>query len=221
MRPEGIALFLFVGGSILLAGVAVGLSAFFLVELSRFERVRRRQASPRSDFLERLLRGLAHNAIHDIGDVHDAYRAFFGVGVLRGSHLEEIAEFLQRTMRRIASAPHGSWDGWLHEHTQLLDELLASNQRALEMERICEPFSGTPEPERLLLKDLLELAVGEKAAVTAKLDALAKAIRFRQDRVERLGRENARSLRLARWGWYGTMGLSILSIILGIMSLGR
>jgi hypothetical protein len=82
------------------------------------------------------------------------------------------------------------------------------------------PFSGTPEPERQLLEAVLELATENTRRVVPKLDALAKAIRIRQDAVEQLGKESGRSLRLARWGWLGTAGFSILSIILGILALG-
>jgi len=220
MRLEGVFLFLFAGGSILLASVAVALSAVFLLELSRFDRMRRRQATLRSTFVKQLLRELANKAIQDIGDVHNSYRAFFGIGALKASHLEEIAEFLRRAMEGIASAPQGPADARLRENTQVLRGLLGANQRALEVERQCVPFSGSPEPERQLLEDLLRLTVEDKTKVSAKLDALARAIRIRQDTVERLGRESGRSLRLARWGWFGTAGFSILSIILGILTIG-
>jgi len=220
MRLQGIALFLLVGLSILLAAVAVGLSAFFLVVLARFEGVRQRQAGSRSDFVEKLLRGLARKTIRDIGDVHSSYRAFFGVDVLRGSHLEEVAESLQSAALRIASGPPGTSDGRRHATLQLLPELLAENQRALEVERLCVPFSGTPAHERGILAGILALPAEDKASVTAKLDELARAIRFRQDTIERLSQDSARSLRLARWGWYGTLALAILSTILGLMCLG-
>jgi len=220
MRLQGILLFLFVGASILLATVAVGLSAVVLAVLRRFERVRQRNASARSDFLHRLLRGLAKNAIQNISDVHYSYRFFFGIGVLRGSHLEEITEFLQGAMRQITSASPESPDGAEDTKVKLLGELLAANQRALEVECMFVPFSGTPEPERRLLQGLRELPLEDKGKVTAKLDALAKAIRFRQDAVERLSKESVRSYRLVRWGWYGTLALAILSIILGVMCLG-
>ena len=220
MRLQGILLFLFVGASMTFATVAIGLSAVVLAVLRRFEQVGQRLAHARSDFLHRLLRGLAKNAIQNISDVHYSYRFFFGIGVLRGSHLEEIAEFLQSAMRQIASAPPESSDATEDMRIKLLRDLIAANQRALEVECMCVPFSGTPEPERELLEELRELPVEDKSKVTAKLDALAKAIRFRQDAVERLGKESGRSRRLARWGWYGTLALAILSAILGVMCLG-
>jgi hypothetical protein len=220
MSLQGIVLFLFVGVAMLFAAVAAGLSAVFLVELRRFERIRWRQASPRLEFLKRLLRGLARRRIKGIGDVHQSYRAFFGVGVLRSSHLGEIAEFLEQAMRRIASGPQGAPGGRLEAKIESLHELLAANQRVLEVERMCVPFSGTPESEREVLEELLELPVEDKTKVTAKLDALAKAIRFRQDLVERLGYERDRSVKLARWGCYGALVLAILSAILGFLCLG-
>ena len=220
MVLEGIALVVFVGGSILLAGMAVPLSAVFLRELSRFARMRRRRDNPRADFLKRLLPGVANRAIQDISDVHNAYRIFFGIGALRASHLEEIADFLRTAMARLASAPHGPSDARSDEHIQVLRELLAVNQRTLEVELQCVPFSGTPEPERQLLEEVLELAAEDTRRLGPKLDALAKSIRIRQDAVVQLGRESGRSLRLARWGWVGTAGYSILSIILGILALG-
>ncbi len=220
MRLEGVFLFVFAGVSILLAGVTIALSAVFLIELLRIERMRRSPANSRSAFLKKLLRGVTNKAIQDIRDVHDFYRAFLGIGALRASHLEEIAEYLRRAMAGIASAPQGPSDARLHENAQMLRELLAANQRALEVELQCVPFSGAPEPERQLLEDILELTAEDRTRVSAKLDTLARAIRIRQDTVERLGRESDRSLRLARWGWLGTMGFSILSLMLGILIIG-
>src|SRR5574341_839934 len=154
MVLEGVVSVVFVGGSILLAGMAALLSAVFLRELSRLARMRRRRDDPRADFLKRLLPRVASRAIQDISDVHNAYRMFFGVGTLRASHLEEIAEFLRTAMARMASAPHGSSGARSQENIQVLRELLAVNQRTLEVERQCVPFSGTPEPERQLLEEV-------------------------------------------------------------------
>ena len=74
--------------------------------------------------------------------------------------------------------------------------------------------------EREILGELLELPAEDKTKLTAKLDALAKAIRFRQDALERLEEEGARSLRVARWGWYGVLALAVLVGILGFLCLG-
>jgi len=220
MSLQGIVLFVFVGAAMLFAVVAIGLSAFFLAMLARFERMRLRPPSSGPAFLRDLLHGLSRNAFRDIRDVHQAYREYFGVGVLRSSHLEEIGEFLERAIHRIPSAPEGPPEGPLQEKIALLRELLAANQRALEVERMCVPFSGTPEMERGILGELLELPAEDRSKVTAKLGALAKAIRFRQDTLDRLEEESARSLRVARWGWYGALALAILVGILGFLCLG-
>ena len=102
MRLEGIILFLFAGASILLACGAVTLSAVFLIALSRFERLRRRQATSRSAFSRKLLRKLINTAVLDLDDVHNSYRAYFGIGTLRASHLEEIGDFLRRAKDQMA-----------------------------------------------------------------------------------------------------------------------
>jgi hypothetical protein len=220
MVLKGVASVVLVGGSILLAGMAMALAAVFLRELSRLARMRRRRDNPRSDFLKRLLPGVANGSIKDISDVHNAYRVFFGVGALRASHLEEIADFLRTAMGRMASAPHGPSDAGSQKKMQVMRELLAVNQRTLEVELQCVPFSGTPEPERHLLEEVLELTAEDKDSVRPKLDAVAMGIRIRQDTVEQLGRESGRSLKLARWGWLATAGVSILSVIIGILALG-
>ncbi len=220
MSLQGIVLFVFVGASVLFALVAAGLSAVFLVTLSRFERLRRMPLSSRPTFVRRLLRGLARGAFPNIGAVHHAYRSFFGVGILRSSHLEEIGEFLEQAMRRIPSAPEGPAAGPSQATLALLRELLAANQRALEVERMCVPFSGTPEFERGILGELLELPVDDTAKLAGKLGALAKAIRFRHDVLERLDEESARSLRMARWGWQAVLALAVLVAILGFLCLG-
>ncbi len=190
----------------------------FLLELSRFERVRRRQGNSRSAFMNTLLRGIAVERIQKIGDVHDSYRAFFRVGTLRASHLEEISEFLRSAMALGASSPPRPSDARQHGTGQLLEKLLAANQRALEVEQQCVPFSGTPEPERQLLEEISRLATTDGAV--GKLAALARAIRIRQDLADWLDRERGWSLRLAKWGWLGTVGFSLLSILLGILALG-
>jgi hypothetical protein len=218
MSPQGIILFVFVGASLLFAAVAAGLSGVFLVELWRVEQVRRRRALSRAAFLRRLLRRLG--AMRDIADVHDAYRAFFGVAVMRSSHLEDVSEFLQQAMRRLTAGPQEPSEGKRHAKIESLQELLAANGRALEVERMCVPFSGTPEPERGALEELLDMPAGDGARAAAKLDILAKAIRSRQDTLDRLGEQNIRALRLARWGWYVTMALAVLTGILGLICLG-
>ncbi len=220
MELEGVILLVFVGGSTLLASAAVVLSAVFLTELSRLERMRRRRDNPRLDFLQKLVRGVTNSSIKDISDLYKSYRRFFGVGALRASHLEEIADFLRRAMVRNPLAPHGRSDARSHEILQVLHDLLAANQRALEVELQCVPFSGTPETERQFLENILELTGEDKSGVRPKLDALATAIRIRQDTVERLGWESGRSLKLAKWGWCGTVAFSILSVILGILVFG-
>ncbi len=221
MRLAGVALFVFAGGSILIAGLAVLVSVVSLMDLSRLARMRRRRAEPRLDFLKELLRGLATRAFKDITDVHDSYRAFFGVRTLRASHLAEIDEFLRKATAQIASARRAPASARLQESIRMLHDLLAVNERAIEVELQCVPFSGTPEPERQLLEDILK-AIGEdtKSRVGPKLDALAKGLRIREDTGERLRWESDRCLKLARWGWVGTLVFSILSIILGILSLG-
>lgn len=220
MRLEGILLFLFVGVSMFLAALAVGVSALALVVLSRFDRMRRRPSDSRPEFLKRLLRGLSRKSLREIGDVHRAYRAFFGTGALRASHLEEIEEFLRGALHVIAAAAPGARNGEAEAKDRLVRELMAANARALEVERMCGRYSGTPELERGLLQELLALPAEDKTKARAALDTLARAIRFRQDTLERLEEESDRSLRLARWGWYGTLALAALALVLGFLSLG-
>jgi hypothetical protein len=220
MRFQGIVPFLFAVGSILLAAAAVALSVLFLARLAHFEDLRQRHARPRSDFLKKLLRGLARGRIRDLADVHNAYRAFFGIDTLTGAHLEEIGEFLQQAVARTPPAAEELPQGrpWARSHS--VRELLAMNQRAQEAERLCAPFSGAPDPERRLLESLLGLTVGDKVEAAARLRVLARAIRIRHDAAERLGRERDRSLRWAQLGWCATLALALLAAILAIMYLG-
>ncbi len=222
MTPQGIGIisFAFVGVAMLVTAAAALLSVVFLRELWRFGELRRRQANSRSTFLDKLLDELAGKRIQELGDVHESYRLFFGVGVLRSSHLEEVGGFLAQAKRRSESAGGRSPDRPLHGKGELLNGLLEANERALEVERLCIPFSGTPEPERGMLAELLRLSAENESRAAATLAGLARVIRFRQDTTERLGQESARSLRLARWGWYATLVLSMLSAILGLICLG-
>jgi len=220
MVLEGIALFMFVGALMFVAVLGVAMSAVFLLVLSRFDEMRRRGPASRAVFVQKLVRAVSRRAIRDIADVHRSYRRFFGTSALRGSHLEELSEFLQGAARQIALVSPGASDNGVQEKIQLLHDLLAANQRAIEVEHMCAPFSGTPEFERGILEDLLKLQGDDKAAALVKLSTLAKAIRFRQDSLERLGEESDRSLKLARWGWYGTLTLAILLTLLGFLCLG-
>lgn len=216
----GIALFVFVGALILLAVFAAGLSAVFLAVLSRFEQTRRRSPNSRGTFVRQLVHDVSRRAIRDVDDLHRAYRRFFGADVMRSSHLEELDDFLEGAMRQIAWPLRGASENGAREKVQFLHDLRVANHRALEVERMCTPFSGTPEHERGILKELLECPSDDAASARAKLSALAKAIRFRQDALERLRVESDRSLHLARWGWYATLTLAILLALLGFVCLG-
>ena len=220
MAIRGILLFALVGAVMLFAAVAIALSIVCLVVLARFDRMRRRPPASRSAFIARLLRRVSRGAIRDIGDLHQAYRAFFGTAALRSSHLEELREFLQRAIHRLLSAPNRPRDHRLQAKVPLLHELVAANERALEVEQMCVPFSGTPESERKILAELLAVAAEDKGRVTGKLGALAREIRFKQDALERLSQEGERSVKLARWGWYGTLALAALTGLLGWLCLG-
>lgn len=220
MELKGIALFLVVGGSILLAGLALAVSAGVLLQLARLEQMRWRLATSRAAFVRTLRRAVAGERIHDVGDMHHAYRAFFGIDALRASHLEEIADFLRAAMRPGASSPHRPAEARLPQTAHRLGKLLAANQRALEAERQWVPFAGTLEPERHLLEAVAELATAEGDGVDTKLAALATAIRIRQDTAQRLDRERSRLLRWAWWGWLGTAGFALLTIVFGVMALG-
>lgn len=216
----GIALFIFVGTLMLVAVVGVTMSVVFLLVLSRFDEMRRRAPTSRALFVHKLVRAVSRRTLHDVADVHRSYRRFFGTGVLRGSHLEELDEFLQGALRQIRLPRPGRSENGQQEKIELLRDLLVANQRALEVEHMCAPFSGTPEFERGVLADLLTLSPDDKAAARTKLSTLARAIRFRQDTLERLRHESDRSLQLARWGWYGTLAVSILLTLLGFLCLG-
>ncbi len=219
MKLAGVLLFLFVGGAILLAGMTILVSTIFLIELRLLAKQRRRPDA-RSAFGDKLLRDLTRGTIREIADVYDAYRSFLGIEVLRSSHLEDIREFLQAAISQSAGMHPQAVGAEVHADIQLAQELLAANERALEVEMHCAPFSGTPEPERHLLEDLVNLTAGDDRPAMMKLGLLAKAIRTRLDALDGAEREGARTMTLARWGWIGTICFSLLAIILGLLIIG-
>jgi hypothetical protein len=205
---------------ILVAVFTAGLALVFLATLSRFEVMRRRPPNGRGVFMQKLVRDLSGRVLQDLDDVHLSYRRFFGTDVMRSAHLEELDELLQGATRQIAAGSQGSAENGVRETIQRIHEVRAANRRALDVERMCAPFSGTPDDERRILKALLTCPSGDQPTMATQLNALAKTIRFRQDSLERLRAESDRSLQLARWGWYGTLTLAILLAMLGLLCLG-
>ncbi|MBA3016553.1 MAG: hypothetical protein KJ550_00795 [Proteobacteria bacterium] len=98
----------------------------------------------------------------------------------------------------------------------VLRELIETLNESLSAEERRVPFYGTPEQERDLLEDILELTTADRDIVNSKLSRLAELIRVRQDTVNTLGEEKGKARKLAAWGLTGTIIFGVLSVILKI-----
>ena len=94
--------------------------------------------------------------------------------------------------------------------TNSIHELLKEEEKRV-------PFYGTPDLERSLLEDILEITASDKELINVKLTRLAELIKARQDTINVLGEEKGEARKLAYWGLAGSVVFGMVSIILGIV----
>lgn len=191
---------------------ALILLSIFAVERRRLERHVALQLS----FVDVVTRCLENDTLSSLDDLHDLYRAHFNHSMRGLGDFEELSQLIRQVTLRVAVASHLKE---LHKGLPRLKTLLAANEEHVRQEHIRIPFSDAPSPERQLLEDILELTTNDKDLVRSKLNELGKAVRIRQDTIERLGTESHQSLVWAKWGLAGTVLFSLVSIALAIWTL--
>jgi hypothetical protein len=180
---------------------------------------RRERRRKESEFVSLLLTAFENKAIATVDDLvalHDAHFDRPGSPVLV---YRQLRRFLEAVQLQIASAQaHRT----AHKLIPRLGELrgltdLVAKTLATEEKRV--PFYGTPEPERGLLEDILELTNSDREIVGGKLTRLAELIAARSETIKTLGDEKGKATKLAYWGLAGTLLFGILSLVVTLWSL--
>ena len=201
------------------------IAAAYLAGLGLFwwywRRMKRARHERDSTFVTTLQNGVINGTICTLDDVNVFYAAYFDAPQLSYRDAERLGLFLRKLLLGPSLPSHVSSTAPLERLVPVVRELIAAHDSAMEDVRKELPFSGTPSPERELLQDISALATGERSRLDSKLTELAKAVRIRQEMIERISDERGRSLRWAKWGAIGTVLFSLVSIILGAWALAR
>lgn len=191
----------------------------FISVLLAFRRQQAERMARRESFVEAILRCLERDTLSSINDLHDLFRAHFTKSNLNYGDFEGLSQLVRSAIKKVATGENMSRQKNLSKGLPQLRTLLAANEDCLRQEQVRIPFSGTPSPERQLLEDILELTTSDKELIRFKLNELAKAIRVRQETIDRLGTESHQSLVWAKWGLAGTVVFSLISIALAVWAL--
>ncbi len=188
--------------------------------IARFRR-RREEEKARDDlFVSQVIACVRNGSVESIDHISDLYSSHFSARVDSLTHLNHLSHLLRKSIAKIASASEvGDSNHKLIERLPSLRQYLSANEERVQQEELRLPFSDAPHPERQLLEDILEMTKSDKELVRTKLSELGKAIRIRQDTVDRLGTESHQSLVWAKWGLAGTVVFSVVSIVLAIAAL--
>lgn len=100
------------------------------------------------------------------------------------------------------------------KHVDTLKGIRAAMAELVEAAEKTVPFHGTPEPEREILEDILELTEADREIVYQKLGRLGELVAARQETILTLGEEKGNARRLALWGLCGTILFGTASIAL-------
>ena len=184
--------------------------------IRRLRQHREKLAQVRSAFVETILQCIKNKTLQGLTNLHDLYQAHFGKEMIEPGDFEELSQLIRRAILSLATSTQMSG---FRDVISGLEALLAANEERLRKEKVRLPFSETPLPERQLLEDILELTSADKDLVRSKLTELAKAVKIRQETIEKLANEGHQSVVLARWGVAGTIVFSLVSILISILAM--
>src|SRR4030042_1549501 len=193
--------------------IVIAYAGAMVVLLVWLKKRRKEREKRDTEFVSSLVKAIQNGSIQHLKDVNDLFCAFFKV--IRQEYIEadRIGLFLRRTKHTISVEMLDPGK----QRSALLDivnSLITKNEEILANERQRLPFSGVPSHERSLLEDILQLSSSEdKAYVREKLENLASAIKIRQETINQLSEEKGRSLKWAKWGVFGTIVFSLISIV--------
>jgi hypothetical protein len=191
--------------------LVIGAYAILMVVLWQIiQHKKKKREKKESEFVSTLVESIRNESINNNLDLNDLYLAFFKDKQVDTPSPHELAQLLRRV--KLYFSTEKPLDKKSLEYTNEL--LVVVKEQEIE-ERAKAPFSGVPSPERSLLDDIREVS-GAKTEpfIQDKLSELASAIKIRQDTIDKLGEENGRSLKWAKWGVFGTVAFSILSIVI-------
>ena len=170
----------------------------------------------KTEFENNLLTSFENEAISSPDDLLHYHKAHFERSIPKVRRYRDLYLFLEKMQFRISSSRPPDSAYKLKDKLVALREIIETLNESLSAEERRVPFYGTPEQERDLLEDILELTTADRDIVNSKLSRLAELIRVRQDTVNTLGEEKGKARKLAAWGLTGTIIFGVLSVILKI-----
>lgn len=193
-----------------LAAYAVsGLFVYLWVKYKRIESKRNE-----NEFVNSTIVAIENDAINSIDDIKDLYFGFFGTPGSGLAEIHQLGLLLAKVKLNISSSKISD-PSRRKEFLILVNKILDEEKVLSKEEQDKAPFSGVPSPERSLLEDLREITgAREKQFIQDKLGELATAITIRKETVDKLSEEKGQSLRWAKWGLFGTVFFSLLSIVI-------
>lgn len=202
--------------------VSVALTAYVAIVTALLNRLRRRKIESRyeserkqKEFVETIKISLSNDAISELDDVHNLYLGHFDEDKINQWTHDEISLFLRKVIVEISKTAKIS-KNTRDTQINLLKSLIAESEDKSDKAAQTIPFSRAPNPERGLLTDMLELTEKENEFVRTKLKELSHAITVRQETMSQLSEEKGKSLKWAKWGVFGTVFFSAVSIALTV-----
>jgi len=158
-----------------------------------------------------LEKALQNGALQDLEDVHNFYLGHFHLPKLTSQSHRDVTRGLRVLASKIAS--HGKIPGNMRrEQHEAIKALIRDSVALQDMEDRKLPFTAAPSPERGLLSDILELSDKTNDLLPNKLQELSNSIIARQETIDALNDEKGKSLKWAKWGVFGTVFFSAVSI---------
>lgn len=188
---------------------ALGIAVYFWIKHKRIKRAKDEQ-----EFVNNIVAAIENDAISNIEDIKDLYFGFFGLSSSGLAEIHQLGLLLAKVKLHISSNKDSD-PSRRKDFLLLLNKVLDEERVLSKEEHDKAPFSGVPSPERSLLEDLREITgAREKQFIQDKLGELATAITIRKETVDKLSQEKGQSLRWAKWGLFGTVFFSLLSIVI-------
>ena len=205
------------GAAAFVAYVVVG-----TVMLNRFRQRRmereEQEGKHEEEFIQLLEQAMRNDAIAGLDDIHDLYEGHFRQGAVENWQHKHVTALLKRSIVHLSKLPISKiGNAPRANYLRLMKHAAVESDKLFQQAQQLVPFSGVPDPERGLLTDITLLVPKETPGVSEKLRELAASVKGRQDTMSMLAEEKGQSLKWAKWGLFGTVFFSAVSILITVL----
>ena len=185
-----------------------------------------KQKAEQKEFEDKLVSDIQitvkNNTTLQLSDVETLYLSIWSADLISLNSLQTIIRALRKSKRNIAVDAHPDSDK-SKSYLVRINQLITETEQSILTESKKAPFVGVSDPERGLLEDVHEAAIGAEKEdyIFGKLQDLATSLNLRDSESKKYIDEQKESLKSSKRGLWATVVFSLVSIALTFYLSGK